>query len=103
RLTIHRPETAGAPSGTNPRAAAIAVPTPLDAMPVPGDSRLARPATQRLEPPARTSPRVDPVDEEVTTTGVVLPKLAPRAPDPKPFGLDTIDPDFEETLSKPGL
>lgn len=75
RLTIHRPEAAEAGPGST-RARAIAVPTPLEAMPVPG-ARLARPATQRMESLPKPSPSVD---DEVTTTGVVLPKPAPPPP-----------------------
>jgi predicted component of type VI protein secretion system len=105
RLTIHRPEAAQGPSSS--RARAIAVPTPLDAMPVPGE-RLARPATQRIESLPKASPSVD---DEVTTTGVVLPKAPPqplpppqaplRALDDEPSGSGPLDIDQEETAARP--
>ncbi len=108
RLTIHRPEAAEAGPGST-RARAIAVPTPLEAMPVPGE-RLARPATQRMESLPKPPPSVD---DEVTTTGVVLPKPTPPPPqvqprhaplpalDDEPSGSGPLDIDQEETAARP--
>jgi predicted component of type VI protein secretion system len=115
RLTIHRPQATDASAGAAPLAA-MSVPTPYEAMPVPGlaraaaqDHRLARPATQRIEPaPAPAPPRVSPsVDDEVTTTGVVLPKSAHAPPtrlpalDDEPSGSGPLDIDQEETAARP--
>lgn len=113
RLTIHRPQATEGSDDVKARPV-ISVPTPYEEMPVPGlappaaqDRRLARPATQRLEPPpapAKVSPSVD---DEVTTTGVVLPK-APYAPqtllpalDDEPSGSGPLDIDQEETAARP--
>jgi hypothetical protein len=109
RLTIHRPESAQPASGSITTAPALAVPTPMEDIPVPGvpvASRLARPATQRMEQPARTPLRANPVDEEVTATGVVVPKPAQPQPPPRaPEVAQPSDPDleFEQTLAKPTL